>query len=117
MKKDVGPMTTQGLEKRIQKFEEMDPFHVQSGRGRKRVQSMVVEEVATAVQEESSGGLQPFSVWGITRTLCRLVSTWYKIQRNILCCCPYKISHEQELLLSDLPARENLILPLEWCGS
>ncbi|GFT59154.1 uncharacterized protein TNCV_1543071 [Trichonephila clavipes] len=41
----------------IQKFEreETGSFHVQSGRGRKRVHSIAVEEVTTAVQEELSG--------------------------------------------------------------
>ncbi|CAL1272472.1 unnamed protein product [Larinioides sclopetarius] len=64
MKKGVGPMTMQGLLKLIQKFEKTGSFAVQSGRGRKRIDSMVVEEVAlaTAVQEESSGGVQPCSV-------------------------------------------------------
>ncbi|GFX15476.1 hypothetical protein TNCV_3304051 [Trichonephila clavipes] len=38
-------------------------FHVQSGRGRERINSTVVEEVATAVQE-SSGGFQPCSAQG-----------------------------------------------------
>ncbi|GFV78179.1 hypothetical protein TNCV_1036471 [Trichonephila clavipes] len=49
MKKGVGPMTAQSLEKNIRKFEreEAGSFHVQSGRGRKRVNSTVVEEVAT----------------------------------------------------------------------
>ncbi|GFV98541.1 hypothetical protein TNCV_4848711 [Trichonephila clavipes] len=44
------------------------PALVQSGRGRKRVNMTVVEEVATAVKEESSCGLQPYSAWEIART-------------------------------------------------
>ncbi|GFW29597.1 uncharacterized protein TNCV_3934651 [Trichonephila clavipes] len=71
MKKGVGPMTTQSPEKMIQKFEETDSFHVQSGRGRKRVNSTVVDGVATVVQKESSGGLQPCSARRIARTLDR----------------------------------------------
>ncbi|GBN95310.1 hypothetical protein AVEN_75324-1 [Araneus ventricosus] len=55
MKKGVGPMTVQGLLKMIQKFEKTCSFTVQSGRGRKRIDSTVVEEVAIAVQEESNG--------------------------------------------------------------
>ncbi|GFS48375.1 hypothetical protein TNCV_2297221 [Trichonephila clavipes] len=61
---------TQGYEKRCwfdncpgtgenDSREDTGSFQVQSGRGRKRVNSMIVEEVATAVQEESSGGLKP----------------------------------------------------------
>ncbi|GBM61042.1 hypothetical protein AVEN_264371-1 [Araneus ventricosus] len=52
MKKGVGPITVQGLLKMIQKFEKTSSFAVQSGRGRKRIDSTVVEEVATAVQVE-----------------------------------------------------------------
>ena len=75
MKNGIGPMTVQGLLKMIQKFENTGSFHVQSGRGRKRIDLTVVE-VTTAVQEKSSGGLKP----------CRPVSTVHKIPRNILHC-------------------------------
>ncbi|GBN75379.1 hypothetical protein AVEN_8064-1 [Araneus ventricosus] len=103
-------MTVQGLLKMIQKFEKTGSFAVQSGRGRKRIDSTVVEEVATAVQEESSGGVQPCSAREIARTLDRPVSTVNKILRNILHCYPYKISHVQESFPSDLPARETFAL-------
>ncbi|GBM66464.1 hypothetical protein AVEN_146292-1 [Araneus ventricosus] len=106
MKKGVGPMTVQGLLKMIQKFEKTGSFAVRPGRGRKRIDSTVVEEVATAVQEESSGGVQPCRAREIARTLDRPVSTVQKILRNILHCYPYKISHVQELFPSDLPARD-----------
>ncbi|MBJ5486920.1 hypothetical protein JGG36_24350, partial [Salmonella enterica subsp. enterica serovar Meleagridis] len=82
MKKGVGPMTAVGLEKMIQKFEKTGSFDVQSGRGRKRLDSTVVDEVATAVQEESSGGVQPCSARGIARTLDRPASTVHKILRT-----------------------------------
>ncbi|GFT22302.1 uncharacterized protein TNCV_3273011 [Trichonephila clavipes] len=59
MKEGVGLMTAQGLKKIIQKFGETSSLYVQSGRGRKRVNSTVVEEVVMAMLEESSGGLQP----------------------------------------------------------
>ena len=61
---------TQGYEKRlcsddcagsiktIQKFEKIGSFGVQSGRGIKRIDSTVVEEVTTAVHKESSGGVK-----------------------------------------------------------
>ena len=83
---------------------------MQSGRGRKRTDSMIVEEVATEVQEQSSGGAKPCNARGIARTLDRLLlSTVHKILRNILLSYPYKISHVQELFLSDLPAREAFV--------
>ena len=45
-------MTVQGLLKVIQKFEKIGSFDVQSGRGRKRIDLTIAEEVATAVLEE-----------------------------------------------------------------
>ncbi|GBM00545.1 hypothetical protein AVEN_77355-1 [Araneus ventricosus] len=72
--------------------------------------TLKVEEVATAVQEESSGGVLPCSAREISRALDRPVSTVHKILRNILHCYPYKISHVQELFPSDLPARETFAL-------
>ncbi|GFV74159.1 hypothetical protein TNCV_4510651 [Trichonephila clavipes] len=62
---------TKGMKKSIQKLEETGSFHVQSVRGRKRVNSMVVEEVATAVQKESSGSLQPCSARRNARKLVK----------------------------------------------
>ncbi|GFT28524.1 hypothetical protein TNCV_429311 [Trichonephila clavipes] len=62
-------MTAQSLKKMIlsQKFKEPAFFCVQPGRGRKRVNSMVVKEVATTEQEEPSGGWQPCCAQGFTR--------------------------------------------------
>lgn len=110
LKKGAGPMTVRGLVKMMKKFESTGSFDVQSGRGRKRCDSAVVEEVATAVQEESSGGEQPCSARRIARTLDRPVSTVHNILRNILQCYPYKICHVQELFPSDLQAREGFAL-------
>ena len=56
MEKGVDPMTLHGLFKIIQEFEKRGPFDVQSGSGKKIINSTVVEEVATAVREETSGG-------------------------------------------------------------
>ena len=58
-------MTVQGLLKIIQKFEKTGSFDVRSGRGRKIIDLMVVEEETTAVQEESSSGVKPCSAWRI----------------------------------------------------
>ena len=57
-------MTVQGLLKMIQKFEKTRSFDVKFGRGRKKIDSKVVEEVPTAVKEESSGGVKPCSARG-----------------------------------------------------
>lgn len=109
-KKGVGPMTAKGLEKMIVKFEKTGSFGVQPGRGRKRIDSTSVDEVATAMQEESSGGVQTCSARRIARTLDRPVSTVRKILRNILLCYPFKITQLHELLPVDLPARETFAL-------
>ena len=107
MKKGVGPITVQGLLKMIQKFKKIGSFHVQYGRGRKKIDSMVVEEVTTAVQgSDSSGGMNPCSAQGIDRPLDGLVSTVHKILRIIPHCFPYQISYVQKLCPSDLTARQ-----------
>ena len=103
-------MTVQSLLKMIQKFKKTGSIDVQCSRRRKRLNSTVIDEVATAVQEESSGGVKPCSAWGIARTLDRPMTTAHKILRSILHCYPYKTSHVQELFLSDLPARETFAL-------
>ena len=60
MKKGIGPLTMQGLLKIIQKFKKTFSFAKQSGRGRKRIDLTVVEEVASAaVQEELNSGVKP----------------------------------------------------------
>ena len=43
----------------IQKFEKTGSFDEQSNRRKKRIDSTVVEEVATAVHEESRGCVKP----------------------------------------------------------
>ena len=67
----------------------------------------VIEEVATAVQEESCETVQCRE---ISRTLDRPVRTVRKILRNFLYCYPYKISHLQQLFFSDLTASETSAL-------
>ncbi|GFW82260.1 uncharacterized protein TNCV_3817411 [Trichonephila clavipes] len=103
MKKDVGPMITQVLEKMIQNSKRHVLLMCELIEGGKEL--TIVVKVATAVHEESRGGFEPCSVRWITQTLERPVSTVHKILRNILHCYPYKINHAQELLPSDLPAR------------
>ena len=85
-------MTALGLEKVIHKFEKKKgSSDVQSGRGRNRIDSTSIEEVSLAVQEESSGSMQPCSERGIVLTFDRPMSTLHKILRNILHCYPYKV--------------------------
>ena len=71
MKKGIGPINVQGLLKIIQKFEKTGSFDMQSHRRRKRINLTVIEEVATAMQEDSSSSVTPCSAWGIAQTLDR----------------------------------------------
>ncbi|GBN32888.1 hypothetical protein AVEN_178974-1 [Araneus ventricosus] len=80
-------MTTFGLKKMIDKFEESGSFDVKCGRERK-----AVEDVATALQEKSSSAMETCCARGISRSLDMLVITVRKILRNILQCYPFKIA-------------------------
>ncbi|GBM29923.1 hypothetical protein AVEN_111231-1 [Araneus ventricosus] len=100
-------MTTFGLKKMIDKFEESGSFDVKCDRGRTAIASTSVEDVATALQEESSRAFGTCSAGGISRTLDMPLSTARKILRNIL---PFKITHIQKLVPADLPKREAFAL-------
>ena len=54
-------MTVEGLLKMIQKFEKTGYLDVQSGRMTKRIDLTIVEQVVTAVQEESRGCVKSYS--------------------------------------------------------
>ena len=93
-------MTVQGLLKMIQKFKKASSFDMQSGRERKRIYSTVVEEVATAVQEELSGGAKLSNAQGIAPTLDRPLARirhWhgaYNLTKHFAFAnYPYKIVH------------------------
>ncbi|GBN39361.1 hypothetical protein AVEN_258416-1 [Araneus ventricosus] len=79
-----GPMTTFGLKKMIDKFEESGSFDVKYGRGKKAIASTSVEDAATALQEASSSALTTCSGRLVSRSLEMPVSTVRKILRNIL---------------------------------
>ena len=85
---------------------------MKSGRGRKSIAptSVVVEDVAIALVKGTSSGVQTFSASGIARCLDMPASTVHKIIRIILHRYPYKITHVQELLPTDLPRREAFAL-------
>ena len=50
----LGPITATGLRKMVAKFEETGSFDVKRGRGRKPVSAAAVEDVATALQEQTN---------------------------------------------------------------
>ncbi|GBO15925.1 hypothetical protein AVEN_120484-1 [Araneus ventricosus] len=60
-----GSMTSFGLQKKIDKFEESGSCDVKCGRGRKAIASTSVEDIATALQEASSSALGTCNARGI----------------------------------------------------
>ena len=66
----------------VQKFEKTGSFDMQSGRGKRRIDSTIVKEVAIAVQVQSSGGMKPYSLREVVRKLDRPVSMVHKILRK-----------------------------------
>ncbi|GBO06014.1 hypothetical protein AVEN_189118-1 [Araneus ventricosus] len=99
-------MTACCLKKIIDKFKESGSFEVKCGRGRKVIASTSVEDVATALQVASSSALRTCSAQGISRTSDVSVSTVRKILGSILQFYPFKITHIQELVPTDLPKQE-----------
>ena len=66
-----------------------------------------VKDVAAALEEESSTSVGICSARHISGTF-RSVSTMRTVLRKIMYVCyPYKLTHVQELLVSDLPKRQN----------
>ena len=79
----------------IQKLEKTGSFTLKPGRGKKSIAltSVVVDDVATTLEEGTSNGAQTCSARSIARCLDMPASTVHKIIRNILHCYPYKIIH------------------------
>ena len=117
MNKGCSPIPARDLRNMIQKFQETGSFEVKPGRGRKSIAStsVVVEDVAIALEKETSSGVQTCSARSIARCLDMRTSTVHKIIRDILHCYLYKITHIQELLFFDLPRREAFALEFLAC--
>ena len=91
-KKGCGPISAKDLDNMIKKFEETGSFEVKPGRGRKSIAStsVVVEDVPTALEEETISGVQMCSARSIALYLDMPTSTVNKIICNILHCSPYR---------------------------
>ena len=85
IEKGCGPISAKGLKNMIHKFEDTGSFQGKPGRGRKSTAStsVMVESVATALEEGMSSGVHTFSARGIPRCLDMPASTVHKIKRNI----------------------------------
>ena len=94
----------------ITKFEKTGSFDVKRDRGRKSVLAAAVEDVATALKEQTNSDAGINSARGISRMLDMPISTVRKVTWNILRCYPYKITHAQQLLPEDMESRESFAL-------
>ena len=64
-KKDCGQMLSKVLKKIIKKFEKTDSFDVKSGKRRKSIALIQVEDVITALQEGMKSNVRIFHARGI----------------------------------------------------
>ena len=104
-------MSLRALHKMIQKFEEIGQLGILSGRGRKRIQSSSIENVATVFVEASSqlphGNV---SVPVVSRVLDVSYSMVRKIFRRILHFYHYKIKSVHQLQADDTEVRKTFAL-------
>ncbi|GFV69200.1 uncharacterized protein TNCV_3861241 [Trichonephila clavipes] len=90
----------------IARFEKTGHFGVQPGRGRKSTSSDVVEDVATAIVDQSMDNvIGCSSVRAVSRHLGVLYSTVWNVLRKVVHFFPYKIRHNQQLMANDREKR------------
>ena len=94
----------------IAKFEETGSLYVKRGRGRKPVSAAAVEDVATALQEQTNSDAEFSSKRGVSRMLDMPIGTVRNVLGNILGCYPYKITHVKQLLPADLESLKSFAL-------
>ncbi|GBM85266.1 hypothetical protein AVEN_84095-1 [Araneus ventricosus] len=101
-------MTAFSLKKMIDKFEESGSIDVKFDEINNA--STFLEDVTRTLQEASRSALATCNARGISRTLGIPIRTVRKILQNILKCYPFKITHVQEFVPTDLPKRESFAL-------
>ncbi|GBL92999.1 hypothetical protein AVEN_54637-1 [Araneus ventricosus] len=95
----------------IARFDKTGHLGVQPGRGRKSTRSDVVEDVATAIIEQSMDNVVGCSsARAVSRHLGVPYSTVRNVLRTMLHFFPYKISYNQQLLAIDMEKRLTLAL-------
>ncbi|GFX88480.1 uncharacterized protein TNCV_2279481 [Trichonephila clavipes] len=101
-----GPLLPQALKRMIAEFEKTGHLGVQPGRGRKSTSSDVVEDVATAIVDQSMDNIIGCSsVRAVSRHLGVLYSTVWNVLRKVEHFFPYKIRHNQQLMANDREKR------------
>ncbi|GFX03738.1 uncharacterized protein TNCV_2113101 [Trichonephila clavipes] len=101
-----GPFLPQTLKRMIARFEKTGHLGVQPGRGRKSTRSDVVEDVATAIVDQSMDNvIGCSSARAVSRHLGVLYSTVWNVLRKVVHFFPYKIRHNQQLMANDREKR------------
>ncbi|GFV29120.1 uncharacterized protein TNCV_4601521 [Trichonephila clavipes] len=96
----------QALKRMIARFEKTGHFGVQPGRGRKSTRSGVVEDVATAIVDQSMDNvIGCSSARAVSRHLGVPYSTVWNVLRKVVHFFPYKIRHNQQLMANDREKR------------
>ncbi|GFX66892.1 DUF4817 domain-containing protein [Trichonephila clavipes] len=97
-----GPLLPQALKRMIARFEKTGHLGVQPGRGRKSTHSDVVEDVATAIVDQSMDNvIGCSSAREVSRHLGVPFSTVWNVLRKVVHFFPYKIRHNQQLMAND----------------
>ncbi|GFV43151.1 uncharacterized protein TNCV_1573971 [Trichonephila clavipes] len=101
-----GPLLPQALKRMIARFEKTGHLGVQPGRGRKSTRSDVVEDVATAIVDQSMDNvIGCSSACAVSRHLGVPYSTVRNVLRKVVHFFPYKIRHNQQLMANDREKR------------
>ncbi|GFX06307.1 uncharacterized protein TNCV_505271 [Trichonephila clavipes] len=90
----------------IARFEKTGHLDVQPGRGRKSTRSDVIEDVATAIVDQSMDNvIGCSSARAVSRHLGVPYSTVWNVLRKVVHFFPYKIRHNQQLMANDREKR------------
>ncbi|GFW18470.1 uncharacterized protein TNCV_1184971 [Trichonephila clavipes] len=101
-----GPLLPQALKRMIARFEKTGHLGVQPGRGCKSTRSDVVEDVATAIVDQSMDNvIGCSSARAVSRHLGVPYSTVWNVLRKVVHFFPYKIRHNQQLMANDREKR------------
>ncbi|GFV32773.1 uncharacterized protein TNCV_3312541 [Trichonephila clavipes] len=101
-----GSLLPQALKRMIARFEKTGHLGVQPGRGRKSTRSDVVEDVATAIVDQSMDNvIGCSSARAVSRHLGVPYSTVWIVLRKVMHFFPYKIRHNQQLMANDREKR------------
>ncbi|GFU72870.1 uncharacterized protein TNCV_4909991 [Trichonephila clavipes] len=101
-----GPLLPQALKRIIARFEKTGHIGVQPDRGRKSTRSDAVEDVVTAIVDQSMDNVIGCgSVRAVSRHLGVPYSTVWNVLRKVVHFFPYKIRHNQQLMANDREKR------------